>query len=179
MGHVTRMNESCHTYEWVMSHVWMSHVTHMNESCHTYESVVRVRNAVCHTHIGMSHTHRTKCWNGAELFHPWMSYVIYQWIMSVISVMSPTNEPFHVWMSRVIYQSVMCVILVISRMNESFHVWMSHVIYQAVMSPIKDSFHVWTSPVAHTNESCHAYNTWYLQMWSPSKHWNEDKSIHQ
>jgi len=31
------MNESCHTYEWVTSHIWMSHVTHMNESCHTYE----------------------------------------------------------------------------------------------------------------------------------------------
>ena len=26
------MNESCHTYEWVMSHIWTSHVTHMNES---------------------------------------------------------------------------------------------------------------------------------------------------
>ena len=44
MSHVTHMNESCHThewvmshtYEWVMSHMWMSHVTHMNESCHTY-----------------------------------------------------------------------------------------------------------------------------------------------
>ena len=48
----TRMNESCHVYEWVMSHVWMSHVTQipfcvehvwmshvtcMNESCPTYE----------------------------------------------------------------------------------------------------------------------------------------------
>jgi len=31
------VNESRHTYEWVMSHMWMSHVTHMNESCHTYE----------------------------------------------------------------------------------------------------------------------------------------------
>ena len=34
------MNESCHTYEWVMSHIWMSHVTHMNESRHTYEWVM-------------------------------------------------------------------------------------------------------------------------------------------
>jgi len=42
MSHVTHMNESCHTYEWVMSHVWTSHVTHMNESCHTFES--------CHTY---------------------------------------------------------------------------------------------------------------------------------
>jgi len=39
MSHVTHGNESCHTYEWVMSHIWMSHVTHMNESCHTYEWV--------------------------------------------------------------------------------------------------------------------------------------------
>jgi len=27
-------------YEWVMSHIWMSHVTHMNESCHTCEWVM-------------------------------------------------------------------------------------------------------------------------------------------
>ena len=41
MSHVTHMNESCHTYEWVVSHIfWMSHVTHMNESCHTYEWVM-------------------------------------------------------------------------------------------------------------------------------------------
>jgi len=39
-SHVTRMNESCHTYERVMSHVWTSHVTRMNESCHTYERVM-------------------------------------------------------------------------------------------------------------------------------------------
>jgi len=24
MSHVTHINESCHTYEWVMSHIWMS-----------------------------------------------------------------------------------------------------------------------------------------------------------
>jgi len=31
------MNESWHTYEWVMAHLWMSYGTHMNESWHTYE----------------------------------------------------------------------------------------------------------------------------------------------
>jgi len=41
------MNESCHTYEWVMPHIWMSHVTHINKSCHTYEWVM--------SHIWMSH----------------------------------------------------------------------------------------------------------------------------
>jgi len=35
MSHVTRMNESCHTHEGVMSQTWMSHVTHTNEPCHT------------------------------------------------------------------------------------------------------------------------------------------------
>jgi len=30
----TITNESWHTNEWVMSHIWMSHVTHMNESRH-------------------------------------------------------------------------------------------------------------------------------------------------
>jgi len=40
MSHGTHMNESLHTHEWVMAHIWMSHVTHMNESCHTYEWVI-------------------------------------------------------------------------------------------------------------------------------------------
>ena len=34
----TRVNELCHTYEWVVSHIWMSHVKHMNESCHIVTS---------------------------------------------------------------------------------------------------------------------------------------------
>ena len=40
MSHVTHMNESCHTHEWVMSHTWMSHVRYTNESYHTYEWVM-------------------------------------------------------------------------------------------------------------------------------------------
>jgi len=75
MSHVTRMTESCHTYEWVMScmflmhvirtsqyesnhtyelamlHSWTSHITHINEShvqmSHTYEWVTR-KNKSCH-----------------------------------------------------------------------------------------------------------------------------------
>ena len=39
-SHGTHMNESWHTCEWVMSHIWMTHVTHMNESWHTYEWVM-------------------------------------------------------------------------------------------------------------------------------------------
>jgi len=28
MRHITHVDESCHTHEWVMTHMWMSHVTH-------------------------------------------------------------------------------------------------------------------------------------------------------
>jgi len=52
------MNESCHAYEWVMSHIWMSHVPRMNESCRafawvmshiwTYESSLVYRMAKTH-----------------------------------------------------------------------------------------------------------------------------------
>jgi len=41
-----------HTYEWVMTHVWMSYDTRMDESWHTYEWVM--------THVWMSHD-RTGC----------------------------------------------------------------------------------------------------------------------
>ena len=41
-----------HTYEWVMSHTWMSHVTHMDKSCHAHEWVMS-RTWLSHvTHIG-------------------------------------------------------------------------------------------------------------------------------
>ena len=47
MSHVTRVNESCHPYEWVMSHVsmrlvtyWKCHVTHTNVICTCWEWVM-------------------------------------------------------------------------------------------------------------------------------------------
>jgi len=58
------MNEPCHTYEWAMSHIWMSHVTHMNDSCHkyewayhTYEWVVSRGSAVCHVAVYSGRAH--------------------------------------------------------------------------------------------------------------------------
>jgi len=34
--YVKYVNESCHTFEWVISHMWMNHVTHANEAHHTF-----------------------------------------------------------------------------------------------------------------------------------------------
>jgi len=86
------MNESCHTNEWVVTHIWMSRVTHMNESCHTYEWLTSpvCMNHVTHMiqscrayecvmqHIQMSHTtHRNElCHTYAWVMtHTWTSHV--------------------------------------------------------------------------------------------------------
>ena len=54
MSHVTHTNESCRTYDRVISHIWMSHATHMIESRHTYEWVM--------SHVWSSHvTHMNEC----------------------------------------------------------------------------------------------------------------------
>ena len=96
MCHVTRMNQSCHTYEWV-SRIYMSHVTHINESCHTYDSVMSHMNESCHTyewvmsHIWMSHvTHMN------QSYHIWMSHVTHM------------NESCHIWMSHVTHMHELC-----------------------------------------------------------------------
>ena len=68
LRHVTRMNESSHTYTWVMSGVRMCHVTYMNASCHTYECDmshiwmwhVSSMGAPCYAHAWvMSHTNES------------------------------------------------------------------------------------------------------------------------
>ena len=58
-------NESCHKFEWIMSHIRMSHVTHMNESCHAYEWVMS---------------------------HIWMSLATYEWVMSHMNESCHTDE---------------------------------------------------------------------------------------
>ena len=71
-SHVTHVNEACHTYERVMSHLWMGHVTHMNGSCLTWE------------------------WVMPQL---WMSLVTHKCIMSYVwmSHVTPVNESCHTY----------------------------------------------------------------------------------
>ena len=96
------MNGSGHTYEWVVSHIWMSHGAPINESGHTYEGVI--------SHIWMSSvTHMNESFQKYEWVrsHIWMSHVkhmdesghTYQWVWS------------HIWMSH------------ITHMNESYHTY--------------------------------------------------------
>ena len=130
MSHVTRMNESCHTYEWVMSHVWMSHlsnrsgavvmegkvqkiriwmshVAYMKESCRTYEWVL--------SHIWISHVAHMdeSCQTEQALWSfSWRCQMNwYKWVMS------------HIWTSHVAHMNESC------RTYERVipHIWMSHV----------------------------------------------------
>jgi len=97
---VTHMNESYHTYEWViahmneswhtyehshgrvMSHIWMSHGTRMNasymdESWHTHGWVI-LNNWMHMAHTWIRHvTHMNESWHTFEcvMSHAWLSHV--------------------------------------------------------------------------------------------------------
>jgi len=86
------LDESWHTYEWVITHTWVGHYTHMSESYHTYDG--RVSRVSCYTHMGESlPTHQ---W---VISHTWRScvpcrlYVLYCWM----SHGTRTNESYHTY----------------------------------------------------------------------------------
>jgi len=59
------MNQSCLTYKWVVSHMWMSHATHMNEPCQIYTRAMSPwHTCECdRVHVWMSHgTHTIQSW---------------------------------------------------------------------------------------------------------------------
>jgi len=103
------MNESCHTYEWVMSHVWMRQGTHTKESWRTYEWVMAHIRMSHVTRICMtrSHSQQSSARESSTLqhhtpprrlfFHTWMSHVTH------MNESCHTNKGVmsHIWMSRV------------------------------------------------------------------------------
>ena len=162
---VTQMNESCHTeschtYGWVESNIWMSHVTHMNESCHTYEWVMPHR-VMSHIWMRLSHvTHMnaSQCFVGDCASKPmsrmWMSHVTHEWVMS------------HIWMSHVTHMNASQCFIGECASKPMSRMWMSHVThmneschtYEWVMSHIwRVGPHIWMSHVTIVNGSCHTY----------------------
>ena len=141
-SHVTHMNESRHTYEWVTPHIWMSHVTHMNESRHTYEWVT--------SHIWMSHVahrmpHATNInkqqqASHAPMYNFYKSCHTYECRMSHISISHVTHmiESCHTYESTAM--SHMRVNRLHLRVNRSCHT------HEWVMS------HMWMSHVTHTSQ---------------------------
>ena len=129
MSHVTHMNESCHTYEWVMSHIWMSHVTHMTESCltHTQVSARFIRWVMCNTRMShVPHVVTESC-----LTHIEATGWILAWFVGACDwVMSHTH-------------------------THNGEVW-SHVTLSDESCPTCDcvTSRTWMSHVAHVTESC-------------------------
>ena len=139
MSHMSRMNWSRHTDEWVVSHIWMSHVTDVRESCHMNES--------CHTWM----RHVTYEWVTSHMHescHIWVSHVV-------------MDESCHIWVSHVTYGWVM------SHMNESCQIWMSHVPYAWVMSYMDESCQIWMSHVPYECDMIFSfiYVTWFFNVW--------------
>ena len=159
MSHVTPVNESCHTYEWVMVHISMSHGTHVNESWHTCEGVMtkmymsqRQKYFLCATWLihmcDMTHIHKS---------HKTQSHVCN---------VTNTNEQFHTCM------------LGPRQMDESHckhtceslqaHMWVTastHVTRVTPSTHVKELWHICKLVMAHmrmnhgthVNESCHTY----------------------
>ena len=71
---VSRMNEIWYKDEWVMSHVWMGHVTRMNGSCHTYEWVMADRCGMAGLSLSMPWLYRSVPWLYPSM--PWLSHSV-------------------------------------------------------------------------------------------------------
>ena len=119
VNHVTHINESCHAYEWVMSHIWMSHVTHMDDSRHSYEHV----NDSCVAwiiHMCSVHSYENTCSTGNRIGNYHATHVdgsrrSYERIMSHIRTShgTHTNESYHTyalhtWMVHVAHTNESC-----------------------------------------------------------------------
>ena len=140
MSHVSHVNESCVTCEWVMCHMWMSHVSHVNES-HTYESSnVTYLNESCHARISwrvQAATQRAppscnRVWQCAAA----MCCSVLQRVAACCSVLQ---------------RGVVCCSNIkgttIVQSNDSRHT------FELVMS------HMWMSHVTHVNDSCHTHES--------------------
>ena len=115
MGHVSRMNESRHTCEWVMLHIRTSHVTYVNEACHTYEWVTSY----------MSHMWKNIVTNMIEACHTYgcdMSHMSHKWMSHVTHMSNRADAP----------TMTLCHVTHVNEACHAYewgmsHIWISHV----------------------------------------------------
>jgi len=94
------VNDSCNTYEWVVSHTCMSHVTHMNGPCHTYSSYEWVTSHTWTSHV--AHTNESRhTW-----MCPWDLQPNFGWRSpGEIRVVALPVAMSHTWMIHVIHMN--------------------------------------------------------------------------
>ena len=163
MSHVTRTNESHHTYtyKWVLSHIWMNHVTHMNESDHITHVTYAYMSHVAHrSYRVISHHTCHTCIH----VHINESYHTYEWIMSHMWSQGHRSTPSRlvIWISHAAHMNESChtyeCVMPHVTMRHGTHINWSRHTYECVMSRIQIShtIHMHTkSHVTHINESCH------------------------
>jgi hypothetical protein len=102
-----------------MPHIWMSHVTHMNESCHTYEWVMSHMKELCCTYECIILTYEEvsifawRGWYFPCLSLMWTQHAAHmnEWCHTCEWVMS------HIWICHAVHANV----------SWARHVWMSYV----------------------------------------------------
>jgi len=145
------INESCHTHEWVMSHIYddarevlgrqvrenaLQSLWNKNESCLTYERVT--------SYVWMSHVTPDSCAGGKFVRMLSSTYgKIYEWVMSHIRM----NESCHTyeWVMSHIYDDATKV-----RRRK---------VRENALQYVRKKNNRSMSHVTHTNESCHTYMT--------------------
>jgi len=148
MSHVTQISESCHTYEWVMSHKSVSHVVHISRqstSNVTHWPIDSLASHVYYCATCLIHIKAEHKYNDTQAFLKPVSHVTH------MNESYPTYESVtsHIWMS------------VVAHMNESCHT-VAHLPRSYVTH---SRFHMWHTggpavqrhSVFEINESCHTY----------------------
>jgi len=129
MSHI--IDEACHKYEWIMSHIRMSHVVQASESRHMQDIWMR---HVMYKWV-MSHID--------ESCHIWMSLVTHWCVMSHIRIshVTKTNE------SRHTHELVMSRTRHVNEWYHACHTWMSHITH------MNESCHTYERVTSHTRTS--------------------------
>ena len=166
MSHVPRVNESCPTYEWGMSHIWRNHVLHAIESCPTCECEVGGRTPRMCT-LRMSHVPRVN--DSCPIYELIMSYIWMSCISHAIESYEscPTYEWFmsHIWRNHVVHMNESCPTcecevggrtprMCTLRMSHVPHMNESCLTYEWVVSHMRLSH---MSHVPHLYDSCPTY----------------------
>jgi len=183
------IRESCHTYEVVLAHIWMSHVTSMNASGHMDGWVM--------SHVCMRHVY---VWHDSCICVTWLVYmcdITYSYVCHdsficvtwLVYMCDMTHASCHTWMRQVTdkneswrthewvtshaggigadescvwHDKFVCMTLLIHKRVMS-HIWIgadeSWHTWKRVMS------HIWMSHVTHMNESCHTYEWVMSHIW--------------
>jgi len=150
------MNESCHTWNWAMSHVIKGHNTCMYGSCHTYVWV-------------MSHVY--------ELFFSQIFGLVWSHVKSIRIALS------YVWhdSSACMPNSCMFMTRLTHICDDSNHIYMSHsnhtyeciIVYVSPSNHMYECYtyerflstHYWMSLGIYMNASCHTYEWGMSHLW--------------